>query len=137
MAIIDKTISELLKSIGIKLKPGLATDVTRLPDVKSSFNMDLSKFGKNADPNQMKKLIETDANFVFKANEAEKEQFANNVSYLKSEFPELFSKPQTTTSAKTGEKLIADVKNPLGELSETETNLGVKSQEQARVKLKK
>jgi len=129
MAIIDKTISELLKSIGIKLKPGLATDVTRLPDVKSSFNMDLSKFGKNADPNQMKKLIETDANFVFKANEAEKEQFANNVSYLKSEFPELFSKPQTITSAKTGEKLIADVKNPLGELSETETSLGVKSQE--------
>jgi len=133
MAIIDKTIAELLKSIGIKLKPGLATDVTRLPDIKSSFNMDLSKFGKNADPKQMKKLIETDANFVFKADEGEKQQFVNNVSYLKSEYPELFSKSETITSAKTGEKLISDLKNPLGELSELETSLGVTTPEHRKL----
>ena len=133
MAIIDKTIAELLKSIGIKLKPGLATDVTRLPDVKSSFNMDLSKFGSKADPKQMKKLIETDANFVFKADEAEKEQFANNINYLRSEFPELFSKQETILSSKTGQKLTPEGKNPLGELSETEINLGVTTPEHKKL----
>lgn len=133
MAIIDKTISELLKSIGIKLKPGLATNVERLENVKNSFNLDFSKFGKNADPKKMKELIETDADFVFRADEGEKQQFVNNVSYLKSEFPELFSKPQTITSAKTGEKLIADVKNPLGELTETEASLGVTSPEHRKL----
>ena len=133
MAIIDKTIAELLKSIGIKLKPGLATDVTRLPDIKSSFNMDLSKFGSKADPKQMKKLIETDANFVFKANEAEKEQFTNNINYLKSEFPELFSKQEAILSSKTGQKLTPEGKNPLGELSETEINLGVTTPEHKKL----
>jgi hypothetical protein len=133
MAIIDKTIAELLKSIGIRLKPGVATDVTRLPDVKSSFNLDLSKFGSKADPKQMKKLIETDANFVFKADEAEKEQFANNINYLKSEFPELFKTEKPILSSKTGEKLTPEGKNPLGELSELEINLGVTTPEHKKL----
>lgn len=133
MAIIDKTIADLLKSIGIKLKPGVATDVTRLPDIKSSFNLDFSKFGSKADPKQMKKLIETDANFVFKANEAEKEQFTNNIAYLKSEYPELFSKSETITSAKTGEKLVDEAKSSLGPLTETEASLGVTTPEHRKL----
>lgn len=131
MAIIDKTIAELLKSIGIKLKPGLATDVTRLPDVKSSFNMDLSKFGSKADPKQMKKLIETDANFIFKADEAEKEQFANNINYLRSEFPDLFKKGEDVINPKTGVKYTAE--KPLENLSETEINLGVTTPEHRKL----
>lgn len=120
MAILDKTIAELLKSIGIKLKPGLTTEVKRLPDIKTSFNLDFTKFGEKADPNKMKKLIETDANFIYKANEAEREQFVNNVNYLKSEYPDLFKETITTSK-------------PLENLSELEMNLGVTTPEHRKL----
>mgnify|MGYP003346549547 CR=1 FL=1 len=132
MAAIDKTIDALLRSIGIKLKPGLATNIKRLEGIDTSFNLDFTKFGKMADPQKLKKLIETDANFVFRVPEGEKQQFVNNVNYLKATYPDLF-KESSLTSSKTGEKLIASIDKPLENLTETEISLGVTTPEHRRL----
>lgn len=130
---IEKTILDALKSIGVKIKPGLATDVERLKNAQTSFNLDLSKFGAKADPEKMYKLIETDVNFLPKATEEEKEQFLNNINYLKSEHPDLFKKEEPLMSAKTGEKLKTQGQGNLGPLTETESSLGVTSPEHQKL----
>jgi len=114
MGIIDKTLTatifDLLKKMGIKPKIGVATDVTRLPDIKNSFNLDLSKFGEKADPEKLKKLVETDSLFLSKASDDELMQFRNNLEYLNATYPDMFSKAEKATNTKTGiDSLVDDV----------------------------
>ena len=114
MGIIDKTLTatifDLLKKMGIKPKIGVATDVTRLPDIKNSFNLDLSKFGEKADPEKLKKLVETDSLFLSKASDDELMQFRNNLEYLNATYPEMFSKAEKAVNTKTGiDSLVDDV----------------------------
>lgn len=118
MAIIDKalinSIFDLLKKMGIKPKIGVATDVTRLPDVKSSFNLDFTKFGERADPEKLKKLVETDALFLSKASDDELMQFRNNLNYLNKSYPEIFSKAEKAVNTKTGiDSLVDDLNTQL------------------------
>ena len=96
-----------LKGIGIKPKIGVTTGVKRLPGSKNSFNTDLSKL-EGGNPESLKKLIANDADFLPQASPDEILQYNNNLEYLKSTYPEVFSKPQVVTEAKTGIKTLVD-----------------------------
>ena len=100
-----------LKGIGIKPKIGVTTGVKRLPGSKNSFNTDLSKL-EGGNPESLKKLIANDADFLPQASPDEILQYNNNLEYLKSTYPEVFSKPQVVTEAKTGIKTVVDDVNP-------------------------
>ena len=95
-----------LKKLGIKPKLGVTTDIQRLPGL-NSFNSDLSNL-KQARPESLKKLITTDADFLAKANPDELRQYYNNLEYVQSNFPEIFSKAEVVTEAKTGLKTLVD-----------------------------
>ena len=95
-----------LKKLGIKPKIGVTTDIQRLPGI-NSFNADLSNL-KQARPESLKKLITTDADFLAKANPDELRQYYNNLEYVQSNFPEIFSKAEVVTEAKTGLKTLVD-----------------------------
>ena len=95
-----------LKKLGIKPKIGVTTDVQRLPGL-NSFNSDLSTLTQ-ARPESLKKLITTDADFLAKANPDELRQYYNNLEYVQSNFPEIFSKAEVVTEAKTGLKTLVD-----------------------------
>jgi cell division protein ZapA (FtsZ GTPase activity inhibitor) len=97
-----------LKKLGIKPKLGVTTDIQRLPGL-NSFNSDLSTLTQ-ARPESLKKLITTDADFLAKANPDELRQYYNNLEYVQSNFPEIFSKAEVVTESKTGLKtLVNDV----------------------------
>ena len=96
-----------LKKLGIKPKIGVTTGVKRLPGSRNSFNTDLSKL-EGGNPEALKKLIANDADFLPQATADEITQYNNNLEYLQSNFPEVFSKPQVVTEAKTGIKTIVD-----------------------------
>ena len=96
-----------LKDIGIKPKLGVTTDVKRLPGSKNSLNTDLSTLGET-DPESLKRLIANDADFLPQATADEIAQYNNHLEYLQSNFPEVFSKPQVVTEAKTGIKTVVD-----------------------------
>jgi hypothetical protein len=96
-----------LKKLGIKPKIGVTTGVKRLPGSRNSFNTDLSKL-EGGDPEGLKRLIANDADFLPQANADEIAQYNNNLEYLQSTFPEVFSKPQVVTEAKTGIKTLVD-----------------------------
>jgi hypothetical protein len=96
-----------LKKLGIKPKIGVTTGVKRLPGSRNSFNTDLSKL-EGGDPEGLKKLIANDADFLPQATADEIAQYNNNLEYLQSTFPEVFSKPQVVTEAKTGIKTLVD-----------------------------
>jgi hypothetical protein len=96
-----------LKGIGIKPKLGVTTGIKRLPGTKNSFNTDLSKL-EGGNPEALKKLIANDADFLPQANADEIAQFNDNLEYLKSTFPDTFSKPQVVTESKTGIKTLVD-----------------------------
>ena len=96
-----------LKKLGIKPKIGVTTGVKRLPGSRNSFNTDLSKL-EGGNPEALKKLIANDADFLPQATADEIAQYNNNLEYLQSNFPEVFSKPQVVTEAKTGIKNIVD-----------------------------
>jgi hypothetical protein len=96
-----------LKGLGITPKLGVTTNVQRLPGSKNLFNTDLTQLGKT-NPESLKKLLANDANFLPRATPDELEQFSNNLEYLQSTFPEVFSKPQVVTEAKTGIKTLVD-----------------------------
>ena len=96
-----------LKKLGIKPKIGVTTGVKRLPGSRNSFNTDLSKL-EGGNPEALKKLIANDADFLPQATADEIAQYNNNLEYLQSNFPEVFSKPQVVTEAKTGIKTIVD-----------------------------
>ena len=100
-----------LKGIGIKPKLGVTTDVKRLPGSRNSLNTDLSTLGET-DPESLKRLIANDADFLPQATADEIAQYNNNLEYLQSTFPEVFSKPQVVTEAKTGIKTLVDDVNP-------------------------
>jgi hypothetical protein len=100
-----------LKGIGIKPKLGVTTDVKRLPGSRNSLNTDLSTLGET-DPEGLKRLIANDADFLPQATADEIAQYNNNLEYLQSTFPEVFSKPQVVTEAKTGIKTLVDDVNP-------------------------
>ena len=95
-----------LKKLGIKPKLGVTTDIQRLPGL-NSFNSDLSTLTQ-ARPESLKKLITTDADFLAKANPDELRQYYNNLEYVQSNFPEIFSKAEVVTEAKTGLKTLVD-----------------------------
>ena len=95
-----------LKKLGIKPKLGVTTDIQRLPGL-NSFNSDLSNL-KQARPESLKKLITTDADFLAKANPDELRQYYTNIEYVQSNFPEIFSKAEVVTEAKTGLKTLVD-----------------------------
>jgi len=96
-----------LKKLGIKPKIGVTTGIKRLPGSRNSFNTDLSKL-EGGNPEALKKLIANDADFLPQATADEIAQYNNNLEYLQSTFPEVFSKPQVVTEAKTGIKTVAD-----------------------------
>jgi hypothetical protein len=98
-----------LKGLGIKPKLGVTTGVKRLPGSKNSFNTDLSTLGEgNAE--SLKRLIANDADFLPQATPDQIVQYNNNLEYLKSTYPDTFSKPQVVTESKTGIKtLVNDV----------------------------
>ena len=96
-----------LKKLGIKPKIGVTTGVKRLPGSRNSFNTDLSKL-EGGNPEALKKLIANDADFLPQATADEITQYNNNLEYLQSTFPEVFSKPQVVTEAKTGIKTLVD-----------------------------
>ena len=96
-----------LKKLGIKPKIGVTTGVKRLPGSRNSFNTDLSKL-EGGDPEGLKRLIANDADFLPQATPDEIAQYNNNLEYLQSTFPEVFSKPQVVTEAKTGIKTVVD-----------------------------
>ena len=96
-----------LKKLGIKPKIGVTTGVKRLPGSRNSFNTDLSKL-EGGDPEGLKRLIANDADFLPQATADEIAQYNNNLEYLQSNFPEVFSKPQVVTEAKTGIKTLVD-----------------------------
>jgi hypothetical protein len=100
-----------LKGIGIKPKLGVTTDVKRLPGSRNSLNTDLSTLGET-DPESLKRLIANDADFLPQATPDQIVQFNNNLEYLKSTYPETFSKQQVVTEAKTGIKTLVDDVNP-------------------------
>jgi hypothetical protein len=100
-----------LKKLGIKPKIGVTTGVKRLPGSRNSFNTDLSKL-EGGDPEGLKRLIANDADFLPQATADEIAQYNNNLEYLQSTFPEVFSKPQVVTEAKTGIKTLVDDVNP-------------------------
>jgi len=96
-----------LKGLGITPKLGVTTNVERLPGSKNLFNTDLTQLGKT-NPESLKKLLANDANFLPKATPDELEQFSNNLEYLTSTYPEVFSKAQVVTESKTGIKTLVD-----------------------------
>ena len=96
-----------LKKLGIKPKIGVTTGVKRLPGSRNSFNTDLSKL-EGGNPEALKKLIANDADFLPQATADEIAQYNNNLEYLQSTFPDVFSKPQVVTEAKTGIKTVVD-----------------------------
>jgi len=96
-----------LKGLGITPKLGVTTNVQRLPGSKNLFNTDLTQLGKT-NPESLKKLLANDANFLPRATPDELEQFSNNLEYLTSTYPEVFSKAQVVTEAKTGIKTLVD-----------------------------
>ena len=100
-----------LKGIGIKPKIGVTTGIKRLPGTRNSFNTDLSKL-EGGDPEGLKRLIANDANFLPQASADEIAQFNDNLEYLKSTFPDTFSKPQIVEEAKTGIKTVVDDVDP-------------------------
>jgi hypothetical protein len=95
-----------LKKLGIKPKIGVTTDIQRLPGA-NSFNTDFSTLTQ-ARPESLKKLITVDADFLAKANPDELRQYYNNLEYVQATYPDVFSKPQVVTEAKTGIKTLVD-----------------------------
>ncbi len=92
-----------LKKLGIKPKIGVTTDIQRLPGA-NSFNTDFNTLTQ-ARPESLKKLITTDADFLAKANPDELRQYYNNLEYVQATYPDIFSKAEVVTEAKTGIKL--------------------------------
>jgi hypothetical protein len=96
-----------LKKLGIKPKIGVTTGIKRLPGTRNSFNTDLSKL-EGGNPEALKKLIANDADFLPQATADEIEQYYNNLQYLQSTYPNVFSKAEVVTETKTGTKIPVD-----------------------------
>ena len=96
-----------LKKLGIKPKIGVTTDIKRLSGTRNSFNTDLSKL-EGGNPESLKKLITNDADFLPQATPDQLQQYYNNLEYLQSTYPDVFSKAEVVTESKTGIKTLVD-----------------------------
>ena len=96
-----------LKKLGVKPKIGVTTDIKRLSGTRNSFNTDLSKL-EGGNPESLKKLITNDADFLPQATPDQLQQYYNNLEYLQGTYPDVFSKAEVVTEAKTGIKTLVD-----------------------------
>jgi hypothetical protein len=105
-----------LKEMGMSPRLGLMTKVSRNPEFRNLYNADLTSpeilrkgLGDVEDPEQLKKLVRMDSDFLPQIrDEEELETFLNNLQFLKSTYPETFAKPQVVTESKTGLKTLVD-----------------------------
>jgi len=116
VAALGMKILNTLKEMGMSPRLGLMTKVSRNPEFRNLYNADLTSpeilrkgLGDVEDPEQLKKLVRMDSDFLPQIrNEEELETFLNNLQFLKSTYPETFAKPQVVTESKTGLKSFVD-----------------------------
>jgi hypothetical protein len=122
VAALGMKILNTLKEMGMSPRLGLMTKVSRNPEFRNLYNADLTSpeilrkgLGDVEDPEQLKKLVRMDSDFLPQIrNEEELETFLNNLQFLKSTYPETFAKPQVVTESKTGLKtLVNDINEKL------------------------
>ena len=115
-AALGMKILNILKDMGMSPRFGMMTKVSRNPEFRNLYNADLTSpeilrkgLGNIEDPEQLKKLVRMDSDFLPQIkNEEELETFLNNLQFLKSTYPETFAKPQVAIDAKTGIKTLVD-----------------------------
>ena len=115
-AALGMKILNMLKEMGMSPRLGLMTKVGRNPEFRNLYNADLTStemhrkgLGNIEDPEQLKKLVRMDSDFLPQIrDEEELETFLNNLQFLKSTYPETFAKPQVVTESKTGLKSFVD-----------------------------
>ena len=116
VAALGMKILNTLKEMGMSPRLGLMTKVSRNPEFRNLYNADLTSpeilrkgLGDVEDPEQLKKLVRMDSDFLPQIrDEEELETFLNNLQFLKSTYPETFAKPQVVTESKTGLKTLVD-----------------------------
>ena len=116
VAALGMKILNILKDMGMSPRFGMMTKVSRNPEFRNLYNADLTSpeilrkgLGDVEDPEQLKKLVRMDSDFLPQIrNEEELETFLNNLQFLKSTYPETFAKPQVVTESKTGLKTLVD-----------------------------
>jgi hypothetical protein len=122
VAALGMKILNTLKEMGMSPRLGLMTKVSRNPEFRNLYNADLTSpeilrkgLGDVEDPEQLKKLVRMDSDFLPQIrDEEELETFLNNLQFLKSTYPETFAKPQVVTESKTGLKtLVNDINEKL------------------------
>jgi hypothetical protein len=115
-AALGMKILNMLKEMGMSPRLGLMTKVGRNPEFRNLYNADLTSpeilrkgLGNIEDPEQLKKLVRMDSDFLPQIrDEEELETFLNNLEFLKSTYPDIFKKPETAINAKTGLKGFVD-----------------------------
>ena len=116
VAALGMKILNTLKEMGMSPRLGLMTKVSRNPEFRNLYNADLTSpeilrkgLGDVEDPEQLKKLVRMDSDFLPQIrDEEELETFLNNLQFLKSTYPETFAKPQVVIESKTGLKTLVD-----------------------------
>jgi hypothetical protein len=116
VAALGMKILNTLKEMGMSPRLGLMTKVSRNPEFRNLYNADLTSpeilrkgLGDVEDPEQLKKLVRMDSDFLPQIrDEEELETFLNNLEFLKSTYPDIFKKPETAINAKTGLKGFVD-----------------------------
>jgi hypothetical protein len=116
VAALGMKILNTLKEMGMSPRLGLMTKVSRNPEFRNLYNADLTSpeilrkgLGNIEDPEQLKKLVRMDSDFLPQIrDEEELETFLNNLEFLKSTYPETFAKPQVVIDSKTGLKSFVD-----------------------------
>lgn len=116
VAALGMKILNILKEMGMSPRLGLMTKVSRNPEFRNLYNADLTSpemlrrgLGDTENPEQLKKLVRMDSDFLPQIkSEEELETFLNNLEFLKSTYPDVFSKPQVVTESKTGLKSFID-----------------------------
>jgi len=116
VAALGMKILNILKDMGMSPRFGMMTKVSRNPEFRNLYNADLTSpeilrkgLGNIKDPEQLKKLVRMDSDFLPQIrDEEELETFLNNLQFLKSTYPETFAKPQVVIDSKTGLKSFVD-----------------------------
>lgn len=116
VAALGMKILNTLKGMGMSPRFGMMTKVSRNPEFRNLYNADLTSpeilrkgLGDIEDPEQLKKLVRMDSDFLPQIrNEEELETFLNNLQFLRSTYPDIFKKPEVAINAKTGLKSFVD-----------------------------
>jgi hypothetical protein len=116
VAALGMKILNILKDMGMSPRFGMMTKVSRNPEFRNLYNADLTSpeilrkgLGNIEDPEQLKKLVRMDSDFLPQIkNEEELETFLNNLQFLRSTYPNIFKKPEVAIDAKTGLKTLVD-----------------------------